>query len=129
MAYEENRHEHVERSTASKWISVGLLFLVLAMIAIGIFSGDPSAAASVPQERFDERVWRASGGVHSMCADLQANHLHKGMSREQVIDLLGPPEDEGPGVISWDVGGPIGEHFNVVLDSGQRVERVFLEGY
>jgi hypothetical protein len=118
-----------ERRIASSWLRAALLVLLPASTAAVVASCGPSSGTPELREPFDKQLWLERGGAHSMCADLQANHLRAGMSRAQVLELLGPPDIDTPDLIGWDVGGPIGEHFNVLLDSGQRVERIFLEMY
>ena len=61
-----------------------------------------------------------------MIADLEANHLSVGMSRDAVIALLGPPEetlDDGRS-LSWCVGLDLPGGVNtyiVTLDTSGRV--------
>ena len=63
-----------------------------------------------------------------MCDDVITNHVHVGMSRDEVIALLGAPVDDAPGLLAWDARG-LGFYFNVILDEDGRVTRSFLESY
>lgn len=82
---------------------------------------------------FDRRQWLQTdpGATDSprlsMTGDLLRRHLKPGMTRAQVLDLLGPPEDEGPAEAIYPLGGYTGflvvEELRVHYDEAGRLIR------
>lgn len=64
------------------------LTAILVLIAL--------ASCSVRQVPFDKKQWNVRDGHYylreGMVDDLLENHLHTGMSRDSIVDLLGPGE-------------------------------------
>jgi hypothetical protein len=64
-----------------------------------VFSGGPSCWFTPHPDQFIQQVWAEAdpdgecGARYGMVDDLLANHLRTGMTRAEVITLLGAPED------------------------------------
>lgn len=74
-----------------------LLLLLMAGVLVFIFFETP-----VPQRPFDSNVWKQVDGRVSndsrrqaMLRDVRRNHLTPGLTRAEVLDLLGAPSSEG----------------------------------
>ena len=98
----------MRRSTLA--VLLGLAGTVLAMV-----SGAAYAMNYLPQRMFDSAKWKAHPATIastyrlSMVDSLFWFHDLKGMTREQVVDLLGAPPDNGGGYFNdWDLVYPLG---------------------
>jgi hypothetical protein len=124
-----------------------LLTALVSVVAAGGFWGGVywERNKDIP---FNALLWRAGGPSqtiardtdpfrHKMVRDLLAQHLHKGMSRAQVIRLLGEPESEvieerqisywlNQEYPSWGIGiDPKTTHNLVIeLDAGGNVQKI-----
>ena len=91
---------------------------VLSGLAAALLLVACSAAYAMnylPQRLFDSAGWKAHPGSFdstyrlSMVDSLLWSHDLKGMTREQVVALLGPPPVDGGGYFSeWDLVYPLG---------------------
>ncbi|MCB2411166.1 hypothetical protein [Hymenobacter lucidus] len=98
-------------------ISGGVILALLTVIVLGVTYGEPSEEY---EQVFNQKLWLSTGQVlrsdkqervqvslnnprERMVSDVMAHHLRVGISRGQVVALLGPPEKEG---IEWRV--PVG---------------------
>lgn len=71
------------------------------------------ATAAAAQETFDAAAWRAAKdrpGPESpraaMVEDLQQRVLRDGATRDEIVALLGPPDDERGGRLVYLIGAP-----------------------
>lgn len=84
----------------------------LTAYVVVVFSFSLSACAMEDTANFDSTTWKAQRGVDlrenkrlAMVDDLEAK-LHTGMSRREVLDLLGPPDasDQKKGIDTYELG-------------------------
>ena len=99
-----------------KSFRLGVLVLAgLASVIVALAGGFAYATNYLPQRLFDSAEWKAHPGSFdstyrlSMVDSLLWLHDLKGMTREQVTALLGPPPANGGGYFSeWDLVYPLG---------------------
>jgi hypothetical protein len=125
------------RRSRLRW-SAWLLFAAVLSFPLGpllILKSNPFNARS-----FDRQVWAAndfksSCGRGQMAGDLLRFHLPPGTHREQVISLLGQPDQKGRTdkqneVYTYELGACSGiridlDYLNVVFDASGRVEEAY----
>ena len=74
---------------------IGISMIFLGSVVFGCAQSHSTNSASSTSQ-FDGRLWTESVGArNSMLADLEANHLQKRMSRQDIVALLGQPDRAG----------------------------------
>jgi hypothetical protein len=74
---------------------------LVCLIAWGIWV----AMTPMARENFDSQRWIADTNLRcGMTSDLLKRHARPGMSREQLLALLGPPEKDGSTKIEYGLG-------------------------
>lgn len=82
--------------------AIGILVLVGGA---GFFALQP-----LPRQ-FDSKIWQTCSNHnirYAMQGDLLKRHSVIGMSRDQLIELLGKPDGESKTELSWDLGQHLG---------------------
>ncbi len=90
----------------------GILALILLLPVIVVFSVFVRPAyESMVATKFDSSAWRAGSHIERgrMHDDLLSSHRLNGMYREDVVALLGPPDHESDGHITYEID--LGERF------------------
>lgn len=68
-------------------------------------------SCGVEQKKFDKKTWNDMDDImyanrESMISDLMKNHLRKGMTYTEVVDLIGKPENDEnikPNIIAYEI--------------------------
>jgi hypothetical protein len=87
-----------KRKSCRKSFSIGCLCTTVAIIAIALLGYYGMWIQPFSNAKFDRAIWlkAKSDDFHNprgpMTMDLRRNHLHHGMTRQQVRSLLGPPD-------------------------------------
>jgi hypothetical protein len=103
-------------NTGSKTLLIGLVLASSALIAaVGWWNCIWSRPDEVEQIQFDAVAWTEADPLHAsakdrwrtarsqMIDDLLNRYRFDGWTRQQVIDLLGPPTDSWSGFEQWDL--------------------------
>jgi hypothetical protein len=104
------------------------MVMIAAVAAVAVAGGGMAMTAA---DGFDPAKWREASGTTArdnprsgMVSELR-ERLKPGMSRDEVVTLLGAPERDGGSRLSYSLGiNPYGidhEYFVIELDAGSRV--------
>ncbi len=80
--------------------TIGLFVLVSVVVPLGMMTLVFGGCVLPRSDTFDAGAWRSDDGLGTctargpMAADLMANHLPSGMTRTEVLDVLGPPDGD-----------------------------------
>ena len=91
-------------------VIVAIGVLVVAVCAVVIFLILPPFP-----KHFDPKTWRTCESPserYAMHQDFLNHHKVIGMTKEQLIDLLGPPNGDEKGVLTWNLGVAAGADDN-----------------
>lgn len=84
----------------------------------------------IASEKFSPTIWRmlAEGSREAMARDFVANHFRSGMSRDEVIALLGEPSTGFPQELQYVVGSAFIDYVVlwVVIDEHGNAVRAFI---
>ena len=78
--------------------------LTLSLLLLASAHAAPAGAGAAPARKtFESSVWKADapGVRHDMAKDLMDSHVLIGKSREEVIALLGKPDNEGKEFLTY----------------------------
>jgi hypothetical protein len=79
------------------WLGVGLLALIAASALLCVGYVCRSEESFWPDERFTVERWNTGGQRHLIAKDLLQSRILDGMSKEEVVALLGRPDSGGIG--------------------------------
>lgn len=110
-----NDQEQAPSQPSSCWKTCGMgcAGVLVVLIALVILANHVMWVQPFSRTRFNQAVWLKAAGDGNrsprgpMTMDLRRHHLRKGMDRQQVRKLLGPPERTGfhrPDVDSYWIG-------------------------
>lgn len=100
------------------------------LLALCLFPGACDGMSD--SQGFDAEQWRAGQRDaafyerrHHMAGELIDKHLKPGLSREQVLALLGPPDDRSGGVLRYTLGSSYGadiDYLTIRFDERDRLK-------
>ena len=114
--------------------TIGLFVLVSVIVPLGMMAIVFGGCVIPRSDTFDAGAWRSDDGFGTctaraaMAPDLMASHLPPGMTRQKVLDMLGPPESDwsSDGEASYPIGCWIDCDWVVVeFDASDRITRTF----
>ena len=103
---------------------------LLAAVALGLMLCCGPTWPEPPVVPFERAKWQEEDQRWAQGHAIEREKALIGLTRQEVLDLLGPPSsDVRPDHLGYDIGGIPGEYLEIDLGTDGRVTRVWFGGY